>query len=86
MTDLLIFFENGTVELLKSYGGDNPYESQGTVMLIADSIRDVSIGDVDGNGYEDVLIRTSDSTLKAYRNYQGVYDVDGTPVCLDTSS
>lgn len=51
-------------------------------MIVDDGITHIEIGDVDGNGYEDIIIQSKNS-LRAYPNTKGVIDVDGFPVCLD---
>jgi hypothetical protein len=38
------------------------------LMRIAVDIQDVYVGDVDGNKYEDIIIRTSNNQLRAYLN------------------
>jgi hypothetical protein len=54
-------------------------------MLISVGIKDVYIGDVDGNKYEDIIIATTTNQLRVYRNSNGKFDVDGEPVCLNTN-
>ena len=83
LTDLLLFFQDGTVELLKNYGWTDPYNSMWPVMLIEDAIQEVFMGDVDGNEYEDIIIRLSNNSLRVYLNNQWVYNVDGIAVCLN---
>ncbi len=52
------------------------------LMLIADGIKNVYVGDTDGNSYEDVMIQTNNDVLRVYKNDQGKMDVDGRQVCL----
>ncbi|HBB03406.1 TPA: hypothetical protein DCZ39_00670 [Patescibacteria group bacterium] len=57
--DLLVVYTDGTVKLVKNYGGTNPYKDLQELMIITDPIKDIKIGDVDGNGYEDIFITTT---------------------------
>jgi hypothetical protein len=45
-------------------------------MILADRIKDVVTGDVDGNGYEDLIIWTQSNVLRVYHNYDGIFEVD----------
>jgi hypothetical protein len=38
------------------------------IMRLADSIRDVFVGDVDGNNYPDILVWTNNNQLRVYKN------------------
>lgn len=51
-------------------------------MLIADGIKNVFIGDADGNSYEDIIVQTNKDTLRVYKNNEGKMDVDGKQICL----
>lgn len=51
-------------------------------MVIADGIKNVFVGDADGNSYEDVIIQTNNDVLRAYKNNGGTMDVDGHQICL----
>jgi len=44
------------------------------------------VGDVDGNGYPDIMIWTSRNKLKVYKNTGGIFSVDGSLVCLNTNA
>ena len=52
-------------------------------MVVDKGIDDMYVGDVDGNGFDDVMLALADNTLRVYHNFDGVIDVDGYPVCLD---
>jgi hypothetical protein len=54
-------------------------------MLIAVGIQEVDVGDVDGNGYPDIMVQTTNNQLRVYTNNFGKFDVDGNPVCLNTN-
>lgn len=59
LKDLLVIYTDGVIKLVKNYGGTNPYKDLQELMIIADSIKDIKIGDVDGNGYQDIFIITT---------------------------
>ena len=81
--DIVITYKDGSVRLLKNYGGGDPFMDLGTLMVIADGVKQVFPGDVDGNGYDDLTVLTADDRLRTYTNTDGVFDVHGTIVCLD---
>jgi hypothetical protein len=55
-------------------------------MIIAEPIKDIKIGDVDGNGYEDIFIITNNDKGRVYVNDNGVFTVDGKNVCLNVNA
>lgn len=55
-------------------------------MIIAQPIKDIKIGDVDGNGYEDIFIITSNDKGIVYLNDKGIFTVDGKNVCLNVNA
>jgi hypothetical protein len=57
----------------------------GMLMMTTEQMEDVYVGDIDGNGYEDILIRNSKQQFRAYLNDEGIFDVDGRIACLNTS-
>lgn len=57
----------------------------GTLLISADQIQEAFIGDIDGNGFEDLILRTQNDQLKVYSNHEGVFDVDGKLACLNTN-
>jgi hypothetical protein len=54
-------------------------------MFITVGIKDVFVGDVDKNGYEDIIIQTTNGQLRVYLNQNGVFDVDGNIACLNAN-
>lgn len=86
LKDLLIAYTDGSVTLLKNYGGTNPYQNMQNLMIIAESIKDIQVGDVNGNHFPDIIVQTNNSQVLIYKNNQGIFDVDGTPVCLNTNA
>lgn len=83
LKDLLIVYTDGSVRLLKSYGGKQPWRDLWHLMIIADGIQDLYVGDVDKNGYQDIIVHTQAGKLRVYYNNRWQFDVDGYPVCLD---
>ncbi len=86
LTDLLIVYTDGTVKLLKNYGGKESYKNLQELMLIAEPIKDVHIGDVDGNDYNDIIIITNNNKGLVYLNNEGIFAVDGKNICLNTNT
>jgi hypothetical protein len=37
-------------------------------MLVDDTIKEVHVGDVDGNDYSDIIVWTNSNQLRVYRN------------------
>ena len=68
LKDLLVVYTDGTVKLLKNYGGTESYKNMQELMIIAEPIKEIKIGDVDGNGYEDILIITNNNKGIVYLN------------------
>lgn len=80
---MLIIYTDGSIHILKNYGGQTePYVDLGELMIIGSDIQEVFVGDIDANGYDDIIIRTVDHQLRAYPNDHGMIDVDGYPICL----
>lgn len=87
LQDLIVVYTDGTVKLSKNYGygtGAN-FKNLENLMLIAVGIQDVYVGDVDGNGYPDIIVQTTNNQLRVYTNNFGKFDVDGNPICLNTN-
>jgi hypothetical protein len=55
-------------------------------MILAEGIKDIQVGDVNDDDYSDIIIQTTNNQILVYRNKQGVIDVDGMPVCLNTNA
>jgi len=86
LKDMVIVFTDGTVKVLKNYGGTNPYRDVGELFRLVDGIKDIQVGDVDNNGYADLIVRTDKDQLRVYTNDRWVFDVDGKLVCLNTNA
>ena len=86
LKDIIIAYTDGSIKLAKNYGGETaPYTNLQDLMVIADSISDIKVGDTNGDGYPDIVIQTTQNKIIVYKNNAGVFDVDGTPVCLNTN-
>ena len=81
--DLLVIYRNGAVKLAKNYWWALNLRNLQWLMFIAVWIEKVFIWDVDGNGYEDIVIRTDNNQFRVYWNEWGIFDVDWKPVCLN---
>jgi len=86
LNDILVVFTDWTIKLLKNYWGTHPYSNMQDIMRLADSIRDVFVGDVDGNNYPDILVWTNNNQLRVYKNDKWVIDVDGNMICLNINA
>ena len=86
LQDIIIAYTDGSIKVLKNYGGKtSPYKDLQDIMIIADSIQDIKMGDVNGDNYPDIIVQTTQNKILIYKNNQGTFDVDGTPVCLNTN-
>lgn len=83
--DIIVAHTDGSIKVLKNYGDSKPYDDVGNLLLIGDTINDIFIGDVDGNGYPDIIVQTAESQLRTYLNDQGIFDVDGKLICLNVA-
>lgn len=83
LKDLLIVYTDGSIRLLKNYGGKQPWRDLWHLMIIADGIQDLYVWDVDKNNYQDIIVHTQAGKLRVYYNNKWQFDVDGYPVCLD---
>lgn len=84
LRDLLVVYEDGSIKLQKQYQ-DKQFYDLGTLMISAEEIKEIFIGDVDGNSFEDIIIRNAKNQLRIYTNEDGVFDVDGRIACLNTN-
>ncbi len=78
-----MLYEDGSINLLKNYGGkSDPYVNMGLLLLVADPVRSMYVGDVDGTGFDDIIVQLNNGQLRAYPNDKGIFDVDGYPLCI----
>ena len=85
LDDILIAHTDGSIKLLKNYGWTDPYKDTQNLLLIADTIKDIFVGDVNNNNYNDIIIQTNTNQLRVYHNNEWIFDVDGRMVCLDVA-
>ena len=84
LKDILVIYQDWTIKLQKQYA-DKQFQDMGILMMTTEQMEDVYVGDIDGNGYEDILIRNSKQQFRAYLNDEGIFDVDGRIACLNTN-
>jgi hypothetical protein len=85
INDLIVVYTDGTVKISKNYGSEPNVKNLEDLLLLAVRIEKVYIGDIDKNGYPDIVILTDNNQLRAYLNKGGIFDVDGYPICLNTN-
>ena len=83
LEDLLVVYLDWTIKLSKNYWWTPDLRDMQDLMRIAVGIQDVFVWDVDGDKYDDIIIRTNNNQLRAYLNKKWVFDVDGKVVCLN---
>ena len=55
-------------------------------MISAEPIKEVFIGDIDGNNFEDIIVYNTKNQIRIHTNQDGVFDVDGKIACLNTNT
>ncbi len=83
LEDIIVVFKDWTIKILKNYGWTNPFQNLWALKILADRISDISVWDVDGNGYQDLIVWTEAGWLRVYKNNLWIFDVDGYPVCVN---
>ena len=81
--DLLVVYLNWSIKLAKNYDGVPDLRNMQELMRIAVPIKEVFVGDADGNKREDIIILTKNNQLRAYLNNGWMFDVDGNVACLN---
>ena len=84
LRDLLVIYEDGSIKLQKQYA-DKKFQDMELLMMTAEQMEEVYVWDVDGNGYEDILIKNTKKQLRAYLNEDWIFDVDWRIACLNTN-
>jgi len=52
-------------------------------MVFSDGLKELYVGDINGDGQEDLSVLTTADQLRGYVNRNGIFDVNGTPICLN---
>jgi hypothetical protein len=68
--DMVITYRDGSVRILKNYGGAQPFMDMGKLLVVADGVKELFVGDVDGDGWEDIMVLTTSDKLRVYSNKQ----------------
>jgi hypothetical protein len=55
-------------------------------MIIAEPIKEIKIGDVNNDQYDDIIILTTNNKGIVYTNNKGIFPVDGKNICLNTNT
>jgi hypothetical protein len=63
-----VVYTDGTVKLLKNYGGTEGYKNLQELMIVAEPIKEIHVGDIDGNNYQDITIITTNNKGIVYLN------------------
>jgi len=83
LKDLLVVYLDWSIKLSKNYGSNPNLRNMQEIMRIAIPIKDVYVWDVDGNNYEDIILRTQNNQIRVYLNHDGIFDVDWNIACLN---
>ncbi|MEI7562326.1 MAG: VCBS repeat-containing protein [bacterium] len=69
LEDIIIAYTDGTIKLAKNYGGKTAaYTDLQELMIVADAIGDIKIGDTNGDGYPDIIVQTAQNKIFVYKN------------------
>lgn len=83
LKDMLIANNDWSIKILKNYWWNDNFSNLWDIVVIADGIKDIWAWDVDGNWYEDIIIRSKKDFLRVYLNQNWVLDLNGKLACLD---
>lgn len=84
LRDLLIVYKDGSLKLQKQYPWGQ-FQDMGPLMISAEPIDEIFVGDIDWNSYEDIIIKNKKQQLRVYFNRWGIFDVDWKIACLNTN-
>lgn len=85
LEDIIVAFTDWTIKILKNYGWNQPFKQLWDLMVLSDWIKEIIVWDVDGNGYEDIVIWSKSDLLRVYKNNMWIFDVDWLPICINTN-
>lgn len=89
--DLLIGTADGRVQYLQYVGGQQRYADRGLLIDVANGIRTGVVGDINHDGFEDVLFgvqencTTKDTCVDLYRNNGGFFSRENLGLAIDPS-
>lgn len=83
LKDWLVVYLDWRLKLTKNYGWNPNLRDMQELMRIAVPIKDVFVGDADGNHYDDIYVLTENNQIRVYLNKWWKFDVDGNVVCLN---
>ena len=83
LKDWLYVYSDWSLKLAKNYWWNPDLRNMQELMRIADRIKDVFVWDVNGDGYEDILVYANNNQIRGYLNKWWKFDVDWNVVCLN---
>ncbi len=83
LKDWLVVYLDWWFKLAKNYGWKPDLRNMQELMRVAVRVKDVFVGDADGNKYEDIFVFTDNNQLRVYLNNWGKFDVDWSVACLN---
>lgn len=85
LKDIIMVYKDGSIKIQKNYWWKNFDKNLQDLMMIEWWIKDVYVWDVDGNKYQDIIVWNKKNKMIVYKNNYGIFDVDGSMVCLNTN-
>lgn len=85
LQDIIIIYNNWTIKLQKQHA-DKRFTNLQDLMISGEEVEEVFVWDVDGNKYEDIIIKNKKGQIRSYLNNKGIFDVDGKIACLNTNT
>lgn len=84
--DMIILYDDDSVEFMKQYWWSPAYRKLGNLMNIVDGVVDIRVGDWNADGFPDIFVKTKRETLRVYINDKWVFPTDWVPICLNVPS
>ena len=84
LDDLFVFKMNGEVKLLKNYWWKSPqaFEELWNLIKLPLPIVKWWVGNVDGDWFEDIIIKTKEWDLFVFFNHRGIIEINPYPLCF----
>ena len=84
LKDILVAYNDWRIKLLKNYWLDiNPFVDLWDLMIVKNWIKNIYIGDVNGDWYEDLIVWTNKDQLLYYKNEKWQFSIDWKLICLN---